>query len=156
MKFYKTLMMFGLALALPALAKADVKSTIAVIEAGEKACLEHAMSTFDINNCQAASYRAADALLNQTYKAVVAKLKAQFPADKKAGLSASQSSQEVLKRLISSEVAWIKFRDTQCSFEGVQMLGGSGEGMIVGGCFNTMTKERIVTIDRLAGEGQMR
>ena len=137
-------------------AQADVKTEIAKIEASERVCINNDSSTAGMKECQYLAYQQYDALLNRTYQSVVAKLKAQIPLDRKMGISDNMSSVEVLRRLQDSSVAWIAYKQKNCSFEGVSMLGGTGEGLVVGGCLNDETKNRTLTIDRLAGEGQIR
>ncbi len=48
-------------------------------------------------------------------------------------------------------------RDTTCDVEGIEMLGGSGEGLVILGCLNRMTSERAVELknmEKYAGLGE--
>ena len=50
---------------------------------------------------------------------------------------------EILRRLMKSQQTWQAYREANCEFEGVEMLGGSGEGIVVLGCIYRMTEERV-------------
>lgn len=137
-------------------AHAGVKDDVASIEAVQKTCLDSATSNMAMKQCVFEAYTSMDDLLNVTYKVIVAKLEAQIPIDRRNGLSDDQNSKEILRRLVASEVAWISYKEKQCQFEGTEMLGGTGEGLIVGSCLFNLTTERVLTIDRIAGFGQFR
>lgn len=100
---------------------------------------DDATSTAEINECIQNEYDAADKELNQVYKTIVASLK----KDIKTGDEfEKKDAKETLIRLITSQRTWIKYRLENCSLESIQMLGGSGEGTINGGCQVRMTKEK--------------
>ncbi|WP_008316411.1 lysozyme inhibitor LprI family protein [Leptolyngbya sp. PCC 6406] len=79
----------------------------------------------DMNRCAAAEYAQADAKLNQVYQAV------------KSPLSAAKAEQ-----LVSAELAWITFRDTNCDFVQAQFAGGSIQPLVYSGCMTTTTRDR--------------
>lgn len=112
---------------------AEGNSTIDQIEKTYSSCMENAASTADYNDCIGKAYDAADAELNKVYQSIKAPLKGQKDAD----------SVETLKRLVAAQKAWVTFKDTNCSLAGVQMLNGSGEGPIVGGCLVDTTIARV-------------
>ncbi len=108
-------------------------SKIDQISADFNKCGETAQSTYDMNMCADLAYKSADAELNRFYKATTASLmKSKSPDDK-----------EMLSRLVKSERAWVPFRDANCSLQGIEMLGGSGEGPVVGGCLVSETIKRV-------------
>jgi uncharacterized protein YecT (DUF1311 family) len=115
-------------------AHADVKA----IEAKFKSCAENAVSTYEQNECADQAYKAADSELNKVYSGIRSSL-----LKGSADAMEKENNQESLKRLVASEKAWIPFRDANCSLEGVEMLGGSGEGPVVGNCLVETTLERI-------------
>jgi uncharacterized protein YecT (DUF1311 family) len=49
-------------------------------------------------------------------------------------ISQSDDTGEINKRLVAAEKAWIQLRDTSCSLESAQMLGGTGEGLVAISC----------------------
>ena len=137
------------------LAHADLKSDVAQIEATNKACSDKAISNNDMKQCAFSAQDAYDKLLNVTYKKIVAALKAAIPQEKKDGptVGGKTYSEETLNRLVVSERAWVTFRDAQCSLESTEMLGGTGEGLIIGGCLGDQTKDRILSLDSILGSG---
>lgn len=96
-------------------------------------CLDNAQSNNDMKACVYQEYRLQDKKLNEAYKSLVKQIKAGDP----------EYSKEILNRVVSAQKAWIKLRDTTCAVEGIDMLGGSGEGLVVGGCLGRLTKERV-------------
>ena len=103
------------------------------VEADFDHCMANAESTADYNNCTSQAYHHADEELNRVYKQIKAPLVQ----------ATDPESKEILRRLVKSERAWIKFLDANCELVGVQMLGGSGEGPMVTGCLATTTISRV-------------
>jgi uncharacterized protein YecT (DUF1311 family) len=116
-------------------ARADINQ----IDTEFSACMDKAESTADQNNCVDKSYKAADAELNKVYNIVRTPLLKSKSADDK----------EILKRLVSAEKAWVAFRDANCSLVGTQMMGGSGEGPMIGGCLVSTTIARVKELQGL-------
>lgn len=134
-----------------ALDNKTIKDRIAAIEATETKCLDTADSNNAMKQCAFSKHDEADALLNQVYKQIVTSLKA--GAEQEKDLSDFEKlSQETLNRLVASERAWITYRDTQCNYEGANMLNGSGEGLIIGGCLGSKTIGRIKEIMPISAE----
>ena len=80
-----------------------------------------------LSQCADEDYRAADAVLNERYRAVVRRL-ADSP-DAKALLTAAQR-------------AWIGFRNGECAFVASSVAGGSVYPMIASECLAEMTRVR--------------
>ena len=78
-----------------------------------------------INECAKLSYQRADKKLNQVYQQLLPTLET-FRKQK----------------LIAAQVAWIKFRDTNCEFERSKYEGGSIASSIYSGCLENTTKLR--------------
>ncbi|MEH2276093.1 MAG: lysozyme inhibitor LprI family protein [Nostoc sp.] len=78
-----------------------------------------------INECRKLSYQNADKKLNQVYQQL---------------LSTLESSRK--QKLIAAQVAWIKFRDTNCEFERSRYEGGSIAPTIYFGCLENSTRLR--------------
>jgi uncharacterized protein YecT (DUF1311 family) len=85
----------------------------------------HAMAQQDMNICADKDYRAADAVLNATYK--------------KAMVGLDDHSKDLLR---IAQRNWIKFRDAECTYESAQNEGGSIYPLVYAGCMTALTKER--------------
>jgi len=115
------------------------------IEAAEKACLDKADNTAAINGCSYDKLQNSDKLLNEVYQDRVSNLKAQALKEKDAS-QFEKYAEETLQRLIKAQRAWITFRDADCDLQGANMLNGTGEGMIIGGCLAEKTFKRVKEI----------
>ncbi len=80
-----------------------------------------------LNQCADEDYRAADAELNERYRAVVTRL-----AD----------SPDAKNLLTVAQRAWIEFRNGECAFVASSVEGGSIHPMIASGCLAEMTRAR--------------
>jgi uncharacterized protein YecT (DUF1311 family) len=85
----------------------------------------NAMTQQDMNICADKDYRAADAVLNATYRKAMAGL--------------DDRSKDLLR---AAQRNWIKFRDTECTYESAQNEGGSIYPLVYAGCLTTLTNER--------------
>ena len=85
--------------------------------------------TASINECTAAETDRWDKRLNASYKSLLATLN---PERKKA--------------LVDAEVAWLKFRDSNCDFI-FDPNGGTAAGMAANSCVLRMTAERALELD---------
>ena len=101
-----------------ALAACDAK-------ADDKIDCDKALTQHDMNFCAAEDYKAADSMLNVTYRALQATL------DKK--------TQDMLK---DAQRAWIKFRDEECHYQASPNEGGSLWPLVYHGCLTDLTKAR--------------
>jgi len=79
----------------------------------------------EINICSQLAYQNADKKLNQVYKQLLPKL--------------SKFRQQ---KLITAQLAWIKFRDNSCEFERTAYEGGSIAPAIYSACLEETTKQR--------------
>lgn len=95
-------------------------------------------STMEMHECIGAKLLVADKELNSVYQALRTRLKKEA-ADEHFGNEALETD----RRLVAAQRAWITFRDADCQLEATQMLGGSGEGLIVHGCLLNRTQERV-------------
>jgi uncharacterized protein YecT (DUF1311 family) len=129
---YPQLLILALLFASPALA--DVTEDLAGVEQTYKACTEADDSNQAMIHCAAEARTEADAVLNETYQHIVAGLK-------------NIGEDERFNRLKTAERAWITYRDAQCQLEGSEMLGGSGEPLLVAGCLYRLISERAKALD---------
>ncbi|MET0649756.1 MAG: lysozyme inhibitor LprI family protein [Pyrinomonadaceae bacterium] len=87
-------------------------------------------SQAEASGCAHREYQAADAELNKAYN----RLAAILDADEKALLK-------------TSELAWIKYRDADCTFESSQYAGGTMRPMIESFCLTRVTKARTAELN---------
>lgn len=92
----------------------------------------NASTQLAMNECAGRSFRAADAELNSTYKALTQKV-----------------TKPRLAKLKSAERAGIAYRDAQCAFETAGTEDGSIHPMVVSSCFEGLTRAQT---KRLAGQ----
>ncbi|QKQ76886.1 lysozyme inhibitor LprI family protein [Nostoc sp. TCL240-02] len=78
-----------------------------------------------INECAKSSYQNADKKLNRAYQQLLPTL---------------EKSRK--QKLIAAQLAWVKFRDTNCEFERSKYEGGSIAPSIYAGCLENLTKLR--------------
>lgn len=139
----KAVPVLTLALAIaPCVALATTTSDLAAVDARLKTCIDRDSSNMGMTTCTGEAYEAADKVLNRVYNAAVANLK------KPSGdADETRTGQERLRRVIASERAWIGYRDADCAMQGTDMLGGSGESLVIIDCRFSMTKARAVALD---------
>ena len=87
---------------------------------------ENAPSQYEASECAHKEYVAADAELNRVYNQLAAKLE----------------DPEQRAQLKAAELAWIKYRDANCEFEGLFYKGGTMRPMIESFCKAGMTNAR--------------
>jgi len=137
----KWLLLLGAILGFTSAASAvDTKS----IREDWEACNLVDPSNAGLKQCAGEAYRAADDLLNVTYQIYLKRLQRQKDA----------SSKEVLRRLVNAEVAWIKYKETNCVFSGIMMLGGTGESLVIGGCLANETLKRVDELNSVLNGGR--
>jgi uncharacterized protein YecT (DUF1311 family) len=86
-------------------------------------------SQAEASGCARREFQAADAELNKAYN----RLAGVLDAEEKALLKAS-------------ELAWIKYRDTNCTFESSQYAGGTMRPMIESFCLTRVTRARTAEL----------
>lgn len=88
-------------------------------------------TTLEMRVCAGESYGKADKKLNQVYRQL------------KPKLGARQQ-----KRLVNAQLAWIKFRDKSCAFEGAFAEGGTLQPVLKLNCLADFTKQRVKDLQR--------
>ena len=91
---------------------------------------ENAQTQYEMGECAHKKFVAADAELNRVYNQLAAKID-----------DAEQRAQ-----LKTAELAWIKFRDENCTFEGLFYKGGTMRPMIESFCLAHVTKARAAEL----------
>lgn len=119
----------------------ETKRELSQIESNLDKCLQsdEGMSNMGMKMCVGDAHSAADKVLNQVYQSVTAGLKKEN----------SEESQEILRRLVAAQRAWIVYRDANSNLHGISMLNGSGEGLEIVGQLYHMTKERTLELSKL-------
>lgn len=88
-------------------------------------------SQTELNECEGANFKQADARLNAVYAKLLNKVSA-----------AGQS------KLRDAQKSWIKFRDAQCAFETLGTIDGSIHGMVVALCLTDLTEQQTKRLQR--------
>ena len=89
----------------------------------------NAQTQAEMNNCAGREYKAADAVLNQVYRQLVAML-----------------DDEEKSQLKEAQTAWLKYRDLNCDFVADQYKGGTIRPTIHGLCLADVTKNRTTEL----------
>ena len=87
--------------------------------------------------CAGRAAEASDRKLNQVYRQVRANYKGTSQDD----------------RLVTAQLAWIKFRDAECTVAAGRFEGGSMAPMVYAGCVDRLTQQRIQDLKRYLEEG---
>ena len=96
-----------------------------------------------MTQCAALDFEKADKMLNEIWP----KLKSDAQAsDEGTGKT------EYADALLASQRAWITFRDAECTWQAMEMHGGSGEPMLLYGCKARLTHQRIKQLQTGASE----
>jgi len=95
-----------------------------------------AMAQVELTFCAEQEWMAADAELNDAYKAAMAVMKELDAANGKA-----KAAEGFLRQ---AQRDWVAFRDNACAAEAYQMHGGSAEPMLIYGCRARLTQERTM------------
>ena len=97
----------------------------------------------EMTQCATLDYEKADKELNQIWP----KLKSDAQ-----GSDEGTGKSEYLDALLASQRTWIAFRDAECTWQGFEMHGGSGEPMLYYGCLARLTQQRIKQLQTGASE----
>ena len=97
----------------------------------------------DMTQCAALDFEKADKALNEIWP----KLKSDAQASDEG-----TSKTEYGDALLASQRAWITFRDAECTWQAMEMHGGSGEPMLLYGCKARLTNQRIKQLQTGASE----
>jgi uncharacterized protein YecT (DUF1311 family) len=95
-------------------------------------CKSDDTSNAEYQVCLHKSYQVANRQLNQVYNKLIGKV----------------SSNE-RKELIEAQKTWIKFRDSNCSFQVYGSRGGTGYSGFLNQCLERMTRQRTVDLGTL-------
>ena len=95
------------------------------------------MTQVELNFCAAEAAKASDRELNQMYRQVRAKYKG--------------TSQD--NRLVTAQLAWIKFRDAECAVSAGRYEGGSSAPMANRRCVDRLTQQRTKDLAEYLEEG---
>lgn|GEM_PF-3187937 len=96
-------------------------------------CAKNPQSTYDMKNCYGNQIQIADKALNLAYKNVLNTF----------------SSPRQKTTLIQAESDWIKFRDSECTFERLIVEGGTAEPLFEDRCVLELTQARTNWLKKL-------
>lgn len=135
----KAVFLFALVILAPNLARA---ADINQIETDWNTCLEKEenQNTMGMVMCNMEALAAADDELNKSYQSIMEEYK-----------GSDKDFTEIRNRLRNAQRAWINFRDSDCELKGIDMLGGTGERVIVTGCHASTTIKRVKDLNELFG-----
>lgn len=94
----------------------------------------NAMTQLEMNICAGRSARESDRQLNLAYQKVLNTYKTEEIAPKYRTLRR--------ETLITAQLAWIKYRDTNCKWQTSKYDGGSIQPLVYASCIDRMSKER--------------
>ncbi len=117
--------------------------SIAPVLAEDQLNCKKAISQMEMTQCAALDFEKADRELNLTWPKIKNDAEA---SDKDSGKT------EYVDALLKSQRAWLAFMDAECTWQGFEMHGGSGEPMVYYGCKARMTKQRIKQLQTGASE----
>jgi len=117
------------------LAVAAQEATATQDEVDREGPCSGAGNQFELNQCAARARDKADAELNKAYRELM----------KDTG-----STERV--KLRAAQLAWIKFRDTQCDYETVDNEGGSIYPMVYSFCLAKVTGARVKQLQEILRE----
>ena len=86
-------------------------------------------SQAEMTMCAGKKYKDADAVLNQVYRQLVARL-----------------DDEEKEQLRQAQTAWLKYRDANCDFVADQFKGGTMRPMVAAMCLADMTQNRTTEL----------
>ncbi|WP_321815579.1 MULTISPECIES: lysozyme inhibitor LprI family protein [unclassified Paraburkholderia] len=98
--------------------------------AAQPECLNNAPTQRAMDECVGRTMQASDQRLNETYRALLAKV------GKDGGA-----------RLRKAQRAWLTWRDAQCSFSTMGTSGGSINASMYGLCIDELTQEQTKRLD---------
>lgn len=109
--------LLGLVLAIPVPARADD--------------CDNAQTQADMNECAGEALKASDAELNTVYKQIMQRL---------------GNDTATARKLVAAQKSWLSFRDNECIFSSSGVEGGSVYPMILVGCHDRLTRQRIAEL----------
>lgn len=107
-----------------------VVSTSGAAAASKTVDCRSAQQQIDLDICADRDFRAADAQLNALYRSIQANYNSQG------------------RELLTSERAWIAYRDSECAFETDGVRDGSAQPMMRSMCLGGMTRLRIRELEQ--------
>lgn len=109
------------------LTAAMVLAVPTIVSAQDK-CYDEAQDQAAMNQCADAAFKKSDKKLNELYKQIETRL---------------SDDADTKKLLVDAQRNWVKFRDTECSFQAAGVAGGSAMPMIATQCMDGLTQDRI-------------
>ena len=108
---------------------------------------DNPVTQIEMTMCARADYERADIDLNKQWKTTLAEMRRM---DKESA-GYGYRPPGYADALLASQRTWIAYRDAQCTVEGQEMRGGSGEPMLVNMCLARITRERTAALAGMIG-----
>lgn len=102
----------------------------------------NAETQMEMNYCAERDYLAADADLNEIYPHAI-------EAMRQIDSYLEPAQRGAVESLRSAQRAWIPFRDKACEAEGYLVSGGTMMPMIIYGCLERLTRQRVKDLEFL-------
>lgn len=103
---------------------------------------DNAGTQMEMNYCAERDYLAADADLNEVYPQAI-------EAMRQIDSYLEPARRGAVESLRAAQRAWIPFRDKACEAEGYLVSGGSMMPLIVYGCLERLTRQRVKDLEGL-------
>jgi len=121
--------------------------TINQIEEAYNLCLQDAASTMAMQSCSLEANKKAEKELQVVTNQIYASLDGHL----QAGDYSKEDVKEIKARINKSKKTWDAYVLAKCDLQGVEMLGGTGEGIIIFGCYATSTIEYVKNLQNTFG-----
>jgi uncharacterized protein YecT (DUF1311 family) len=99
-----------------------------------------------MKTCSAREAAVWDEHLNKAYQAALRSDLGQTEAERDAGRKLKGT--DILRE---AQRAWIAFRDKKCDAAALPMEGGTGAGVLIGGCYMQETARQALWLEEMGG-----
>jgi uncharacterized protein YecT (DUF1311 family) len=106
-------------------------SAAAIAQPAPNINCQNPASNVEYKYCARLAYEASDRELNQVYRRITGKM-----------------ADDEKKVLTTAQLAWIRFRDTNCTAEVYQSRGGTGYGGFLSNCLERVTRARTAELQQ--------
>jgi uncharacterized protein YecT (DUF1311 family) len=130
-----------LTLAAPAATQERSGPELAGLDARLQSCLAAAQTNADYSACYATAVASADTLLNQQWRAILARYTPQQAGDSWPGQRAQLT--RVRARLVAEQRAWVAFKEASCQFYWEPAFGSMHRSIVGPSCRLEIYRSRI-------------
>jgi uncharacterized protein YecT (DUF1311 family) len=127
--------------ALPAVAQERGRPELAALDSTLQTCLAAAQTSMDYSDCYTTAVNTADTMLNQQWRAVLARYTPQQAGDSWPGQHAQLT--RVRARLVAEQRAWVAFKEASCQFYWEPAFGSMHRSIVGPSCRLEIYRSRI-------------